>query len=93
MACKPGDRLGKWELATAKKLVSEFRRRFQIFEHYEFDDLMQDCLVTWLTVRQKVIHDPGDPPVGYMAQVLRNKLTDWVRERGPLTHRVDGTCQ
>ena len=40
-----------------------------------------DGLGKWeLAVIKKLVHDPDDPPVGYMAQVLRNKLTDWVRE-------------
>lgn len=33
-------------------------------------------------MRRKIDLDPDNPPVGYMAQVLRNKLTDWVREQG-----------
>ena len=48
----------------------------------DFDDLVQDCLLHWIAVRRKIALDPDNPPVGYMAQVLRNKLTDWVRERG-----------
>jgi RNA polymerase sigma factor (sigma-70 family) len=63
-------------------LVGEYRRRSRLLERYEFDDLVQDCLVHWIGVRKKLAHDPDNPPVGYMAQVLRNKLTDWMRERG-----------
>jgi len=82
MALKPGHGLDGWEIAVAKKLVGEFRRRSRILERSEFDDLVQDCLLHWIAVRRRLALDPDNPPVGYMAQVLRNKLTDWVRERG-----------
>ena len=82
MALKPGHGLDKWELAVTHKLVGEYRRRSRILERHEFDDVVQDCLLHWIGVRKKLAPDPDDPPVGYMAQVLRNKLTDWVRERG-----------
>jgi RNA polymerase sigma factor (sigma-70 family) len=82
MALKLGNGLDKWELAVTYKLVSEYRRRSRLLERYEFDDLVQDCLLHWIGVRKKLAHDPDNPPVGYMAQVLRNKLTDWMRERG-----------
>ena len=82
MALKPGEGLYKWEIAVTKKLVGEFRRRSRILWREDFDDLVQDCLLHWIGVRKKLAPDPDNPPVGYMAQVLRNKLTDWVRERG-----------
>lgn len=82
MALKPGDGLDKWELAVTKKLVGEYRRRSRILARYEFDDLVQDCLLHWIGVRRTLVRDPDNPPVGYMAQVLRNKLTDLMREQG-----------
>ena len=82
MALKPGDGLDKWEIAVAKKVVGEFRRRSRILGRDEFDDLVQDCLLHWIGVRRKLAPDPDNPPVGYMAQVLRNKLTDFMREQG-----------
>ena len=33
-------------------------------------------------MRRKLAPDPDKPPVGYMAQILRNKLTDLMREQG-----------
>ena len=82
MALRPGDGLDKWEIAVAKKLVGEYRRRSRILGRHEFDDLVQDCLLHWIGVRRKLAPDPDNPPVGYMAQVLRNKLTDSMREQG-----------
>jgi RNA polymerase sigma-70 factor (ECF subfamily) len=81
MALKEGQGLGNWEIATAKKLVTEYRRHYRILEREEFDDLMQECLAHWIVARRRIPPKPEPrPPVAYMAQVLRNKLTDLVRE-------------
>ena len=53
-----------------------------MLSRHEFDDLVQDCLLHWIGVRRNLAPDPDNPPVGYMAQVLRNKLTDLMREQG-----------
>jgi RNA polymerase sigma factor (sigma-70 family) len=82
MALKPGPGLEKWELATTKKLVTEFRRRSRILERHDFDDLVQECLAHWIGVRNKVDIDLPSPPVAFMATVLRNMLMDWIREQG-----------
>ena len=82
MALKPGVGIAKWELAVTTKMVSDHRRRSRILERYEFDDLVQDCLLHWITVRTSLDRDPDNPPLGYMAKVLRNWLTDLMRERG-----------
>ena len=81
MALRHGDGLQKWEIAVTKKLVGEFRRRSRTLAREEFDDLVQECLTHWIVVRQKLSPDPDNPPVGYMAQVIRNKLTDLMREQ------------
>jgi RNA polymerase sigma factor (sigma-70 family) len=82
MALKQAVGLQKWEIAVTNKLVGEFRRRSRILGREEFDDLAQDCLLHWIGVRRKLAPDPDKPPVGYMARVLHNKLTDLVREQG-----------
>ena len=42
---------------------------------------MQECLAHWIVARRRIPPEPDPgPPVSYMAQVLRNKLTDMVRE-------------
>jgi RNA polymerase sigma-70 factor (ECF subfamily) len=82
MALKHGEELQQWEIAVAKKLVGEFRRRSRRLEREEFDDLLQECLTHWIEVRRKLTPDPEGPPVAYMARVVRNKLTDMIREQG-----------
>ncbi|ATE60397.1 RNA polymerase sigma factor [Thauera sinica] len=81
MVLKAGEGLQRWEIAVTKKVVGEFRRRSRSLAREEFDDLMQECLAHWIVVRRKLAPDPDAPPVGYMAQVIRNKLTDLIRER------------
>jgi RNA polymerase sigma-70 factor (ECF subfamily) len=81
MALKAGEGLQRWEIAVSKKLVGEYRRRSRSLAREEFDDLMQECLAHWIVVRRKLPPDPEPPPVAYMAQVVRNKLTDLIREQ------------
>lgn len=81
MALKAGEGLQRWEIAVTKKLVGEFRRRSRSLAREEFDDLVQECLAHWIVVRRKLAPDPAAPPTAYMAQVIRNKLTDLIREQ------------
>ena len=41
MALKEEQGLANWEIATAKKLVSEYRRKHRILDREEFEDLMK----------------------------------------------------
>lgn len=81
MGLKDGAGLEQWEIAVTKKTVGEFRRRFRSLAREDFDDLQQECLVHWIEVRKKLAPIGDAPPVAYMAQVLRNKLTDLIREQ------------
>ncbi|MBI5907599.1 MAG: hypothetical protein HY853_03310 [Burkholderiales bacterium] len=79
MALKQGNGLQGWEIAVTKKLIGEFRQRSRSLYREEFDDLMQECLLHWLNVRERIAADSGGPPIGYMARVIRNKLIDLAR--------------
>jgi len=89
MALKQGNGLHGWEVAVTKKLVGEFRRRSRSLYREEFDDLMQECLIHWLEVRQQIMIDPGASPIAYMSRVVRNKLIDLARERETDKRRGD----
>jgi len=89
MALRHGEELQRWEIAVAKKLVGEFRRRSRRLEREEFDDLLQECLTHWIEVRGKLAPNPDGPPVAYMARVVRNKLTDLLREQGASKRGAD----
>lgn len=81
MGLTDGAGLEQWEIAVTKKIVAECRRRFRILAREEFEDLQQECLLHWIQVRRGLVPTGDGPPVAYMSQVLRNKLTDWVREQ------------
>ena len=89
MALKQGNGLHGWEVAVTKKLVGKFRRRSRSLYREEFDDLMQECLIHWLEVRQQILTGPGGPPIAYMSRVVRNKLIDLARERETDKRRGD----
>ena len=89
MALKQGRGLHAWEIAVIKKLVGEFRRQSRSMHREEFDDLVQECLLHWLNVRERVAVESGGPPIGYMARVIRNKLIDLAREREADKRRGD----
>ena len=81
MGLKDGAGLEQWEIAVTTKIVSEFRRRFRSLAREDFDDLQQECLLHWIQVRGRLVPVGEGPPVAYMSQVLRNMLTDYVREK------------
>ncbi|MBX9606673.1 MAG: sigma-70 family RNA polymerase sigma factor [Gammaproteobacteria bacterium] len=81
MGLKDGAGLEQWEIAVTKKIVSDFRRRFRSLAREDFDDLQQECLLHWIQVRARLVPVGEGPPVAYMSQVLRNMLTDYVREK------------
>jgi len=71
-----------WEIALAKKVVHEFQGKWRGLAREDFDDLLQESLTHWYFAR-----DDYDPTRAasfktFMARVIRNKLTDLVRERG-----------
>ena len=70
-----------WELAVSRKLVRQFRSRWASLGRDEFDELMQECLVHWLSVRSQFDPALDTNRSAFIARVVRNKLTDLVRER------------
>jgi len=42
-----------WEIAVAKKLVDQFKRKWRCFAKDDFEDLLQECLSHWYFRRDK----------------------------------------
>jgi RNA polymerase sigma-70 factor (ECF subfamily) len=63
-----------WEIAVAKRLISEYRKSWKCLEREDFDDLLQECLIHWFDVRDG--YDPGRDASKqtFMSKVIRNKL-------------------
>lgn len=69
-----------WEIAVAKNLVNEFRDTQPCLQRESFEDLLQKCLVHWFFVKNGYEPTRGASPQTFMGRVIRNKLTDLVRE-------------
>ena len=69
------------EIAVAKNLVNEFRQVQPCLQQEGFEDLLQECLIHWLFVRDGYDPTREASQQTYMGRVLRNKLTDIVREQ------------
>ena len=63
-----------WEIAIAKKLVSEFQRRWKRLRREDFDDLLQECLTHWFFVKERYDPREGVSQKAFMRQVVKNKL-------------------
>lgn len=70
-----------WELTIARALIREFQTRWWSIAYDPEDDLMQDLLVHWLSVRREFDPRRRRSRNAFMRQVLRNKLFSIVRER------------
>ena len=77
-----------WEIAVAKKLVNEFQKRWICLEQEEFDDLLQECLTHWFFAKGRYNTSQGASEKTFMARIIRNKLTDLVREGKADTRKI-----
>ncbi len=68
-----------WELAVAKRVINDYRKKQKYLEYEDFDDLLQECLIHWLEVRDK--HDPGrGSKKTFMAEVVGHVLGHVARD-------------
>jgi RNA polymerase sigma-70 factor (ECF subfamily) len=75
-----GNLFQDWEVGIVKKIVSEYRRKWKCLERDGFDDLVQECLIHWLDVRDKYNPNKDAAIQTFMARVIRNRLSDLVKE-------------
>ncbi|NLO91322.1 MAG: sigma-70 family RNA polymerase sigma factor [Elusimicrobia bacterium] len=64
--------------------IREIRRQFLCLRAEDYEDLVQECLLHWLTVRQSYNPDKGVLLASYLHRVITNKLFSMVR----LLHRA-----
>ncbi len=68
-----------WEIAVAKNLVRQFKRKTPCL-HREFeDDLVDECLKHWFFVREKYSICEMRDGESFLAKVVTNKLVDLVK--------------
>jgi RNA polymerase sigma-70 factor (ECF subfamily) len=70
-----------WEIAVAKNLITKFRETQPCLQREGVDDLLQECLTHWFFVRTGYESGREASKQTYMGRVIRNKLTDIVREQ------------
>jgi RNA polymerase sigma-70 factor (ECF subfamily) len=74
MSLNYGGLFESWELAIAKRLVNDYRKEWKCLEREGFDDLLQECLMHWLEVRDGFDSGRDASKQTFMARVIRNKL-------------------
>jgi len=70
-----------WEIAVAKKLINEFQGKRTCLNREDFDDLLQECLTHWFFAKDDYDPTREASQKTFMGRIIRNKLTDLVRER------------
>ena len=77
-----------WEVAIAKSLVNEFKIKWRCLDIDGFKDLLQECLLHWLFVKDKYDSSSEASPRTFMFRVVRNKLNDIVKGHDRLCRRI-----
>jgi len=76
------------EIAVTKNLVNEYRGRWDCLAQEEYEDLLQQCLTHWFFARDKYNPRREASLTTFMAKIIRNKLTDLVREANAEKRKV-----
>lgn len=74
MSLNYGGLFESWEIAVAKGVIDSYRKKYKYLKREEFDDLLQECLISWLDARNKYDSSRGASKKTYMAEVVRNVL-------------------
>lgn len=69
-----------WEIAVAKKLIHDYRENWKCLKRDDFDDLLQECLMRWLEVRDTYDQDREASEKTFMARIVRNLLINIVEK-------------
>lgn len=69
-----------WEIAVAKKLIHDYRESWKCLKRDDFDDLLQECLMRWLEVRDTYEQDRKASEKTFMARIVRNLLINIVEK-------------
>ena len=69
-----GDLFQDWEIAIAKKLITEHQDKRLCLKCEPFNDLLQECLSHWYSVKGKFDPGQGANERTFMARIIRNKL-------------------
>jgi RNA polymerase sigma factor (sigma-70 family) len=70
-----------WEIAIARKISGEFLAKHSWIKGYDFDDLVQECLIQWHLARHTFDGSKGASRQTYMANVAKNRLQNILEEQ------------
>ena len=80
MSLNYGGLFESWEIAVAKKVINDYRREHKYLAREGLDDLLQECLIRWLEVRDRYDPKRGASKKTYMAEVIRSALRKLVEK-------------
>jgi DNA-directed RNA polymerase specialized sigma24 family protein len=83
------DLFAAWGIAVAKRAITNFQKNYPWLKAFEFEDLLQECLIHWYLSRTSYKEDRGASIRTYMAKVVKNRLQVMLREQhvtGPYWH-------
>jgi len=63
-----------WEVGVAKNVIEKFRNQWKCLDLEGFDDLLQECLFHWHSVKDKYDPSFGASRQTFMSRVVKNKL-------------------
>lgn len=63
-----------WEIAIAKWVINEYREKHKYLRRESFDDLLQECLFSWLSLRERYDPSREASKKTFMAGVIRKEL-------------------
>jgi DNA-directed RNA polymerase specialized sigma24 family protein len=76
-----GNLFAAWEIAVAKSLIIKFQKNYPWLKGFEFEDLLQECLIHWYLNRASYKEDRGASIRTYMAKIVKNRLQVILREQ------------
>ena len=74
MGLNYGEVFANWEVAIAKKAVSQFQAKYPWLRGLDFEDLLQECLIHWYLNRGRFRESKGASIKTYMARVSTTHL-------------------
>ena len=70
-----------WEIAIARKLVSDHMREWECLRQVDYEDLVWECVSHWYMVKNTYDERKNASRQTYMGRIIQNKLQDIIRKQ------------
>lgn len=77
-----------WEIGIAKKVINDFKRNWKCLKEEDSDDLLQDCLSRWYSVKEGYDASAGASQQTYMFRIVTNEMRQIVRKLATDKRRI-----